>query len=180
MVEAVDRFRSSTLGWLRGTLAGWGTILLMLAGLIGSIWALAQRPVGGWAWLFPIMLAAGLLLLLARWFENLATTYEVTEDRLILHKGIIVKSIDDIELYRVKDVRIDFTIINQTADLGTISITSSDETTRDGPLIIRDVQRARARREALRTLVNAARRSRGVREIDMVHEDLGDIAGPTG
>ncbi len=178
MVEAVDRFRSSTLGWLRGTLAGWGTILLMLAGLIGSIWALAQRPVAGWAWLFPIMLAAGLLLLLARWIENLATSYEVTEDRLILHKGIFVKSIDDIELYRVKDVRIDFTIINQTADLGTISITSSDETTRDGPLIIRDVQRARARREALRTLVNAARRSRGVREIDMVHEDLGDIGGP--
>lgn len=175
MVETVDRFRSSTLGWLRGTLAGWGTILLLLAGLIGSIWALAQRPVAGWAWLFPIMLVAGLLLLLARWIQNLATTYEVTEDRLILHKGILVKSIDDIELYRVKDVRIDFTIINQTADLGTISITSSDETTREGPLVIRDVQRARARREQLRALVNAARRSRGVREIDMVHEDLGQI-----
>lgn len=173
MPETVDRFRSSTLGWLRGTLAGWGTILLLLAGLAGSIWALAQRPVAGWAWLFPVALAAGLLLLLARWIQNLATTYEVTEDRLILHKGIIVKSIDDIELYRVKDVRIDFTIVNQIADLGTISITSSDETTREGPLVIRDVQRARARREQLRALVNAARRSRGVREIDMVHEDLG-------
>ncbi|WP_025561105.1 PH domain-containing protein [Sphingomonas sp. UNC305MFCol5.2] len=175
MPETVDRFRSSTLGWLRGTLAGWGTILLMLVGLVGSIWALAQRPVAAWAWLFPILLVAGLLLLFARWIQNLSTTYEVTEDRLILHQGILIKSIDEIELYRVKDVRIDFTIINQTADLGTISITSSDETTRDGPLIIRDVERARARREELRSLVNTARRNRGVREIDMVQENLTDI-----
>ena len=174
MPQAVDRFRSSTLGWLRGTLAGWGTILMLLAGLAGSIWALAQRPVAAWTWLFPILLVAGLLLVLAKWFENLATTYEVTEDRVILHRGIVRKSIDEIELYRIKDVRIDFSIINQLADLGTISITSSDETTREGPLVIRDVERARARREELRGLVNTARRSRGVREIDMVHEDLGE------
>lgn len=175
MPQAVDRFRSSTYGWLRGTLAGWGTVLLAVIGLAGAIWALAQRPVGAWAWLFPLMLVAALAILVTKWLANLATTYEVTTDRLILHKGILVKSIDEIELYRVKDVRIDFTIVNQLADLGTISITSSDETTRDGPLVIRDVERARARREELRRLVNAARRERGVREIDMVHEDLGEL-----
>ena len=172
MPQTVDRFRSSTLGWLRGTLAGWGTILLLVAGIVGTIWALAQRPVTGAAWLFPIALAAGALILLYKWVANLATTYEVTEDRLILHKGIVMKSIDEIELYRVKDVRIDFSLINQTADIGTISITSSDETTREAPLVIRDVARARARRETLRTLVDTARRNRGVREFDMVQEGL--------
>jgi uncharacterized membrane protein YdbT with pleckstrin-like domain len=119
-------------------------------------------------------LVAGLGILIAKWFVNLDTTYEVTDDRLILHKGIVRKSIDEIELYRIKDVRIDFTIINQMADLGTISITSSDETTRDAPLVIRDVARARVRREELRRLVDAARRNRGVREIDMVHEEIGE------
>lgn len=148
MSQVIDRFRSSTVGWLLGTLAGWGTLLLCLVGV-------------------------GLLIVLWKWFENLATTYEVTEDRLILHKGIFSKSIDEIELYRVKDVRIDFTIINQVADIGTITIASSDETTREAPLVIRDVARARARRERLRELVNNARRLRGVREIDMVQEDLG-------
>ena len=33
--DSLDTFRSSTLGWLRGTLAGWGTILLFLAGIVG-------------------------------------------------------------------------------------------------------------------------------------------------
>lgn len=176
MPETVDRFRSSTLGWLRGTLAGWGSVLLILAGLLGSIWALAQRPVGDWAWLFPVALVAGVAIVAVKWIGNLATTYELTEDRLILHQGILAKSIDEIELYRVKDVRINFTIINQLADLGTLTLTSSDETTRDAPLVIRDVERARARRETLRGLVNTARRSRGVREIDMVHEDIGDLS----
>lgn len=148
MAQILDRFRSSTWGWLRGTLAGWGTLLLCLVGV-------------------------GLIIILIKWIANLATTYEVTEDRLILHKGIFVKSIDEIELYRVKDVRIDFTVINQMADIGTITITSSDETTREAPLIIADVAQARARREKLRELVNAARLKRGVREIDMVHEDIG-------
>lgn len=151
MTQVIDRFRSSTWGWLRGTLAGWGTLLLCLVGV-------------------------GLIIILIKWIANMATTYEVTSDRLILHKGILSKSIDEIELYRVKDVRIDFTIINQMADIGTITITSSDETTREAPLVIRDVDHARARREQLRDLVNTARRTRGVREVDMVHEDLGEQA----
>jgi len=90
----------------------------------------------------------------------------------VLRKGIFVKSIDEIELYRVKDVRIDFTLINQWADIGTISVLSSDETTRDGPLVIRDIDRARERREELRLLVDAARQKRRVREVDVAHEDL--------
>ena len=147
MEQPLDRFRSSTWGWLRGTVAGWATLLLCLVGI-------------------------GLLIVLIKWIENLATTYEVTEDRLIVRRGIFVKSIDEIELYRVKDIRIDFTLINQWANIGTITIVSSDETTRDAPLTLPHVEDARRRREELRTLIDAARQKRRVREIDMVHEDL--------
>jgi uncharacterized membrane protein YdbT with pleckstrin-like domain len=162
MSQVIDRFRSSTLGWLMGTLAGWATLLLIGAGVAA---AFLMPPLAAIAGL-------GFIIILIRWVGNLATTYAVTEDRLILHKGLIAKSIDEIELYRVKDVRIDFTIINQIADIGTITITSSDETTREAPLVIRDAPAARARREKLRELVNAARLKRGVREIDMVQEEV--------
>jgi uncharacterized membrane protein YdbT with pleckstrin-like domain len=154
MDQPLDRFRSSTWGWLRGTLAGWGTLLLCLVGI-------------------------GLVIILVKWIQNLATTYEVTAERLIVRRGIFIKSIDEIELYRVKDIRIDFTLVNQWADIGTITILSSDETTRDAPLVIRHVEAARARREELRKLVDAARQKRMVREIDMVHDDVHENLGPT-
>jgi uncharacterized membrane protein YdbT with pleckstrin-like domain len=147
MDQILDRFRSSTWGWLRGTLLGWLTLLLCLVGV-------------------------GLIIVLIKWIENIATTYEVTEDRLIIRHGIFVKSIDEVELYRVKDIRIDFTLINQWANIGSITIVSSDETTRDKPLTIPHVDNARARREELRKLVDTARQKRRVREIDMIHEDI--------
>ena len=163
----LDAFRPSTMGWLKGTLAGWGTVLLFLAGIVLTLMNTANL---GMYWLALSVVALGILLW--RWFENLASKFEVTEERLIIRRGIIAKSVDEIELYRIKDVRINFSIINQIAGIGTICISSSDETTRDGDLVIRDVERAQARREELRRLVDTARQKRRVREVDMVHEDM--------
>jgi uncharacterized membrane protein YdbT with pleckstrin-like domain len=142
MPTIIDSFRSSTWGWLRGTIAGWLTLVLCLVGV-------------------------GLIIVAVVWLKNLAVTYDVTEDRLILRKGIFVKSVDEIELYRVKDVRLDFTLINQMAGIGTISIDSSDETTRDGPLVMAHIDRAIERREQLRSLADVARQKRRVREVDV-------------
>ncbi|MBK6412767.1 PH domain-containing protein [Sphingopyxis sp.] len=146
MPEVLDRFRSSTWGWLRGTLLGWLTLVLCFVGV-------------------------GLIIILIQWLRFLDVTYELTEDRLILRKGIFVKSIDEIELYRVKDVRMDFTLINQWAGIGTIGIDSSDETTREGALVMPHIERAAERREEMRRLVDAARQKRRVRELD-VSSDL--------
>ncbi|WP_422058972.1 PH domain-containing protein [Sphingopyxis sp.] len=145
MPEVLDRFRSSTWGWLRGTLVGWLTLALCLVGV-------------------------GFLIILVQWIRNLDVTYELTEDRLLLRKGIFVKSVDEIELYRVKDVRMDFTLINQWAGIGTISVDSSDETTRGGALVMPHIERAAERREELRRLVDAARQKRRVRELDVSSE----------
>ena len=171
---ALDSFRPSTFGWLRGTMAGWGTVLLGLAGVAGTILASAGTlPLTGFEWAPLVLLIAAVVIVIVKWVQNLAASYELTEERLIVRRGIIMKSIDEIELYRVKDVRIDFSIVNQLAGLGHITITSSDETTRtSGELVLRDIERARERREQLRRLVDTARQKRRVREIDMVHEDI--------
>jgi uncharacterized membrane protein YdbT with pleckstrin-like domain len=170
----LDSFRPSTMGWLRGTLAGWGTVLLGFAGLLGTLLAsLGSLPLTGYEYLPLLLTGAAIVIIAVKWVQNLAAKYELTEERLIVRRGIIMKSIDEVELYRVKDVRIDFSIINQLAGLGHITITSSDETTRQqGELRLRDIERAQERREQLRRLVDTARQKRRVREIDMVHEDI--------
>ena len=138
----VDSFRSSTIGWLFGSLAGWGTALLSLVGV-------------------------GLILLAIRWLGNMASSFEITDQRLILRRGLFMKSIDEIELYRIKDIRIDFSLINQITDIGTITLTSTDRTTGDTSFVLRDIPAARTRREGLRKLVDRARQQRGVREVDV-------------
>ena len=142
----VDSFRSSTNRWLLGSFAGWGTILACLIGV-------------------------GLVIIAVRWLQNMASSYEITDQRLIVRRGLIMKSIDEIELYRIKDVRVDFSLINQFADIGTITITSSDRTTGNAQFVLRDVPAARERREGIRKLVDRARRQRGVRELDVDADD---------
>ena len=165
MPEQSDHFRSSTWGWLRGTLAGWATVLLGVAGIGASL-------SGAWGLLPLAATGLALAIIVWKWFENIAASYSIDEDRLVIRRGIFMKSIDEVELYRVKDIRLDFSLINQWAGIGTLCIGSSDETTRAGTLVIRHVEAAQQRREELRRRVEAARQKRRVREIDMMHEDI--------
>jgi uncharacterized membrane protein YdbT with pleckstrin-like domain len=164
MEQPIDTFRASAWGWLRGTLAGWGTIALVPIGILLT----APGTWGRW----PLLLTALAFLILAwKWLETMAARFDICADRLIVRRGVFVKSLDEIELYRVKDIRLDFSLINQMAGIGTITITSSDETTRGKPLAMRQVERAAERREQLRTLVDQARQKRRVREVDMAQEN---------
>ena len=165
MEQPLDTFRSSTWGWLRGTLAGWFTILIGIAGIV--IAALGQ-----WGPVPLVLTGLAALIVGWKWIESMSTRYDLCKDRLIVRRGIFMKSLDEVELYRVKDVRLDFSLINQWAGIGTITATSSDETTRQQPLILRHVERAQDRREQLRSLVEDARQKRRVREIDLMHEDI--------
>lgn len=164
MDQPLDCFRSSAWGWLRATLAGWATILLAVAGILLT----APGTWGRW----PLLLTGLAFAIIAwKWLETMAARYDICTDRLIVRRGILVKSLDEIELYRVKDIRLDFSLINQLAGIGTITLTSSDETTRGKPLVMRQVERASARREQLRDLVDQARQKRRVREVDMAPEN---------
>ncbi|MGR6328904.1 PH domain-containing protein [Sphingomonas sp. XXL09] len=142
----VDAFRSSTGRWLLGSFLGWMTILACVIGV-------------------------GLVILAVRWLQNMATSYEVTDQRLIVRRGLVMKSIDEIELYRIKDIRVDYSLVNQLTDIGTITITSTDRTSGNAQFVLRDVPAARERREGIRKLVDRARQRRGVRELDVDGED---------
>jgi len=161
--EEIDRFRGSTLGWLFGSLSGWGTILLCILPLIALLAQLHGWPL----WLAMAAALAGFGAIGLRYLRNLAAFYVLTTQRLILRTGILFKRVDEIELFRVKDARVDFSLVNQLTGIGRITLRTSDPSSEQAEFVLRDVPDAQDVRETLRTLVDKARRRRGVRELDI-------------
>ncbi len=161
--EPVEQFHGSTVGWLFGALLGWLVILLCL----WPIAAFALSTDDSVRYVSLALLAAGFAAIVVRWIGNVAKKYELTTQRLILRTGILFKRVDEIELYRVKDSRVDFSLLNQLTGIGTITLRSSDVSSQETDFTMRDVPRARAVRESIRTLVDQARQRRRVRELDI-------------
>ncbi|WIG52662.1 MAG: hypothetical protein OJF48_003581 [Afipia sp.] len=138
----IATIRPSTIRWMFGSLEGWSVLLFCFV-------------------------LVGLPILAIIWIAHLCTKFTITNQRVKIAKGIIFRTVDEVELYRIKDVRVNYSLLNQLFNIGTITIHSSDFTSKGGSLQLRYVADARAIRENLRNLVEQARRSRGVRELDL-------------
>jgi membrane protein YdbS with pleckstrin-like domain len=161
--EEIDRFRGSTTGWLLGSMLGWGTVLLCLAWPIALLASLGLWPerIAGFASL------VGIGTIVWRYLRNIAARYVLTTQRLVMHTGIIFKRVDEIELYRVKDVKVDFSLVNQLTGIGRLTLRTSDQSSQQTDFVLADVPDAVDVRETVRMLVDKARLRRRVREVDV-------------
>lgn len=137
-----------------------------------------------WWYLFCIILAAaavvgafftaglslvGLLIPLAmwivRWWLTRTTHYELTTQRLRKTSGILNRTLDELELYRVKDYSVEMPLFMRIFGLGNIRLVTSDATT---PVVeIPAIKGAMELRELLRAAVQAERDRKRVRELDV-------------
>jgi uncharacterized membrane protein YdbT with pleckstrin-like domain len=120
----------------------------------------------------PIFILCGLLFFLVipifyalwKWLVVKFTQYELTSERLKIRSGVINRNLDELELYRVRDYKLDQPLSLRVFSLGNIILTTSDKTT---PVItLRAIRNAEGVREELRTHVEACRTAKRVREID--------------
>jgi len=77
-------------------------------------------------WVFIGGSAAGLFARTALFVYG--SRYRLTTERLFIHRGILLRITDQIELIRVDDVRIRQNIIDRLLNTGTLEIFSTDET----------------------------------------------------
>ncbi len=77
-------------------------------------------------WVFVGGSAAGLFARTALFVYG--SRYRLTTERLFIHRGILLRITDQIELIRVDDVRIRQNIIDRLLNTGTLDVFSSDET----------------------------------------------------
>jgi membrane protein YdbS with pleckstrin-like domain len=119
------------------------------------------------AYIFCILfgfLIIPLLIALYLYLQTKRTIYVITNERIRVYSGILIRRIDDVELYRVKD-----TIFLQPILLGffgysNIQLITSDSTW--GNSVIQGITNGRLLREKIRNIVEKAREKKGVREVD--------------
>lgn len=98
------------------------------------------------------------------WLQVRFRSYALTTERLTVESGVLNRTTDSLELYRVKDWRINRPLMLRIFGLGNLQLETSD---RSHPTItiygIQDVDNVAA---LVRTHVEAMRIQRGVREFD--------------
>lgn len=99
-----------------------------------------------------------------RYLKVATTNHELTTERYRITQGILGRTTEEVELYRIRDTALTQTLIERILGLGTIEISSSDERT---PVVhLRSIKEPIVVREHLRTLTEKMRKRRGVRDID--------------
>lgn len=88
----------------------------------------------------------------------------LTDQRLLEHSGIIVKKIEALELYRVKDLSVSGNLLQTVFGRGQIILLTTDST--NPTLIIDAVPDAAGVSKMLRDAVESCRAAKGVRAFD--------------
>ncbi len=93
------------------------------------------------------------------------TRFELTTQRFRVNKGVLSKRVDDLELYRVKDLELRKPLHLRLLGLGTIVMHTSDATT--PTLTLYALPRVEQVRDLIRQHVEVQRDRKGVTEVDM-------------
>lgn len=105
-------------------LAGSFILGILILGLAGFI-----------AWYFPhyhgTWIALGLTVLVALWLAIRvivfkSTFYRVTNDRIEFEDGVFSKSLDNVDLFRIVDLRLHCSLFDRLFNIGTIELITTD------------------------------------------------------
>lgn len=97
--------------------------------------------------------------------KTTTTEYTISTERLSIRKGILSKTTDELELYRVRDYQLGEPLLLRIFGLGTITLTTSD---RSHPTVyLTGLASAKKVMSGIRKIVEHNRNKKGVREVDV-------------
>lgn len=100
-----------------------------------------------------------------KWLVVKNTKYELTTERLRMRSGVLNKSADELELYRVQDYRLEQPLFLRLFSLGNIVLSTYDQS---HPLVVlKAIPNSEALLEQVRSCVELARSRKHVREINV-------------
>ena len=110
-------------------------------------------------------IALPILFMLWNFLSIKTTVYQLTTERLKVSHGILNKKINELELYRVKDYRIEQPLHLRLFGLGNIILDTSDKS--NPVMILRAVPSSEELLNSIRKNVEERRSSKSIREIDI-------------
>jgi len=153
MNEEMTFWKGSPSQWLN--IGHFGAALLLAVGIvIGGVFF----PPAFIALVFPLG------WIVWRYLVVRTQTFELTNERLRISKGVINQEIDEVELYRVKDILVVRKWWMRMTGLGTIHLDTSDRSMQQ--IDIPAIRDSLELRESLRKKVEAMRDRKRVREMD--------------
>jgi membrane protein YdbS with pleckstrin-like domain len=138
-----------------------GQIVLGMVLIAVAAGLVIRAPDPSWPHWVPLApLALGLLVLLVVWIRVKSSSYRLTSQRLFVRRGWWSRHVNELELYRVKDVVVDQRGLQRLLGYGTVKVLADDETTPEVDLV--RISRPMKVKEMIRTQYRAARQREGV------------------
>ncbi|MDG1286699.1 MAG: PH domain-containing protein [Rickettsiales bacterium] len=93
--------------------------------------------------------------------------YTITTERLIFKHGIIARTLEEIELFRIKDVTVSQGFFERLLNIGTVQVLSVDDTT--SKLLIKGIDDPMAIKEKLRKMYRASRKKERIVNTELLY-----------
>lgn len=94
------------------------------------------------------------------------TKYMLTEDRLFVERGFLNSTLDEENLYRVRDVRVERSLGQRLFGLGTVRVFSTSAS--NGETVLESIKQPLEVKEEIVRLVDEARKRNNIRASEML------------
>ena len=153
---------------VRPSLKSFAGLYLLLGAVCVAIWWAGARFDTG---VSPLSIAFGgpvplLIGIGYSWLVRLGAEYRLHQDSLEIETGLISRNVDNLQLFRVRDLSLHQSLISRMLGVGDVSVASTDQTTPH--LTIRGVADPRELYDALR---EGVARSQATRRTMIVEEE---------
>jgi len=157
----------------KGTSSHWKNIksYALFFASIPAAFGLSQLLAENGPWAYLLVAVTGFIAF-CNWLVIVTTQYEITDERLITSRGILTKVTDTLELYRVRDLQTVQPLFQRLVGLQNVHVVTADATHAE---VVLDYMPEKLKLgDELRRSVEACRRAKGVRSLDMTNEVPGD------
>ena len=140
-------------------------------------WSGTPSQMQNLGWYIACLLLIPIPWAIWRWAVTRNTVYTLTDQRLSIRRGVFNRVTEDLELYRVRDTRLEQTFFERMFGLGEVILFTSDASTPE--IHLPWLKNAATLRESVRRLSEARRDAKRVRTLESGgggHDDQGGHA----